>query len=254
MLALGDKSYQHFCACGKRLDARLEALGAKRIFDRFDIDREVGLLRMGGSGRRKEPHARPPCVQDWERVNQWIDGVLQALVASGIKPTAAPAAPTAAAPAAAAAANGDAHAAAAKKKYTRSHPYLATVTQVRGLCTLREKDDKDTVLVELDLGDSGLEYLPGDALGIVPRNCSRKVGELLAAWGKDGEEEVPTPGWKGQVGPGVAAAGTLPLRAALCTCYDLRDIKADIFNIMARGYEAAGGEPASRPPCLTPRA
>ena len=35
------------------------------------------------------------------------------------------------------------------------------------------KDDKNTFRVELDLGDSGLAYLPGDALGIYPTNSSK---------------------------------------------------------------------------------
>ncbi len=41
-----------------------------------------------------------------------------------------------------------------------------------GLCHISSKEDnKDTVRVELDLGDSGLQYTPGDALGIYPTNC-----------------------------------------------------------------------------------
>lgn len=42
---------------------------------------------------------------------------------------------------------------------------------MRGLCAVQTADDKDTVCVEIDLGESGLRYEPGDALGIYPRNC-----------------------------------------------------------------------------------
>ena len=38
VLALGDTAYAQFCATGKAIDARLEALGGKRVADRVDLD------------------------------------------------------------------------------------------------------------------------------------------------------------------------------------------------------------------------
>lgn len=38
VLALGDTSYPDFCKCGIEFDQRLEALGARRLYDRIDVD------------------------------------------------------------------------------------------------------------------------------------------------------------------------------------------------------------------------
>ena len=54
----------------------------------------------------------------------------------------------------------------------KKRPFPAAVVAREGLCHISSKEDnKDTVRVELDLGDSGLQYTPGDALGIYPTNC-----------------------------------------------------------------------------------
>ncbi len=44
VLALGDTSYAGFCTIGKAIDARLEALGARRVADRVDCDLEFAAL------------------------------------------------------------------------------------------------------------------------------------------------------------------------------------------------------------------
>ena len=36
--ALGDTNYEKFCECGKEIDAGLQALGAKRLFERADCN------------------------------------------------------------------------------------------------------------------------------------------------------------------------------------------------------------------------
>lgn len=51
--------------------------------------------------------------------------------------------------------------------------------------------EKDTRHHEITLEDSGLTYLPGDALGLVPRNCHLLVEELVAALRATGDETVP---------------------------------------------------------------
>ena len=56
VLALGDTAYVEFCAIGKRIDERLEALGAKRVADRVDCDLDFA-----------------------EPAGKWIEGALKAL-------------------------------------------------------------------------------------------------------------------------------------------------------------------------------
>ena len=62
VLALGDTAYADFCAIGKKLDARLEALGGKRAVDRVDCDLDFA-----------EPAAT------------WIDAALKALAPEDIE-------------------------------------------------------------------------------------------------------------------------------------------------------------------------
>ena len=57
VLGLGDTSYEHFCKMGKDFDARLEALGANRVFARKDCDVDFD--------------------SDFE---EWLDGSLSALL------------------------------------------------------------------------------------------------------------------------------------------------------------------------------
>ena len=44
VLSLGDTSYAGFCTIGKAIDARLEALGARRVADRVDCDLDFAAL------------------------------------------------------------------------------------------------------------------------------------------------------------------------------------------------------------------
>ena len=58
VLALGDTAYVEFCAIGKRIDERLEALGGKRVADRVDCDldfAEPAATWIGGALKALAP-------------------------------------------------------------------------------------------------------------------------------------------------------------------------------------------------------
>jgi sulfite reductase (NADPH) flavoprotein alpha-component len=72
--------------------------------------------------------------------------------------------------------------------YTRNHPYPATVTVNRLLTG--SGSEKETRHIELDLGASGLQYLPGDSAGILPVNPCDAVNDVLRRLEFSGDEPV----------------------------------------------------------------
>ena len=73
------------------------------------------------------------------------------------------------------------------QKYTRNSPYPS-----RMLVNMRMTDpvsEKETRHIELAL-EPGMEYTPGDAVGIVPENRPEEVADVLAALKRTGDERV----------------------------------------------------------------
>jgi sulfite reductase (NADPH) flavoprotein alpha-component len=70
---------------------------------------------------------------------------------------------------------------------TKDNPYASELLVNR---LMTEGSDKETRHFELSLKDSGLEYLPGDSLGVVPTNCEEVVSDLFHAVGLTGEERI----------------------------------------------------------------
>jgi len=72
VLALGDRSYAHFCGFGRALDGWLAAQGAQPLFDRIDVDRSaasaIGLWRQQLShlaGTSDAPDWGAPAFAPW---------------------------------------------------------------------------------------------------------------------------------------------------------------------------------------------
>jgi len=75
-----------------------------------------------------------------------------------------------------------------KSIYTRNHPFASTVL-VNQLMTL-PSSEKETRHFELSLDVPEMQYIPGDAVGIVPENRPEAVAEVLAALKFTGNERV----------------------------------------------------------------
>jgi sulfite reductase (NADPH) flavoprotein alpha-component len=156
VLALGDSSYEKFCETGRQFDARLEALGAKRLA------------------------ARGECDVDFEAAaQQWIESVTAV-----IGPEAA--APQLVAPAAAP------RLAAPTAVHTRKNPLHAVVLANQRLTA--RGSSKDVRHVELSLEGSAVHYEPGDSLGVVPRNRDTEVDALLTVLGMSADAPVAAGG------------------------------------------------------------
>ncbi|KAG2499912.1 hypothetical protein HYH03_002200 [Edaphochlamys debaryana] len=212
--ALGDQSYTHFCRCGKLIDAALETAGAKRLAARADVNKE-----------------------DWPVVDDWlasaVEGVKGLALRSFSELGLAVGGPA-----------DDSAKAHAPKKWGKSRPYPATVLALEGLCAVSGPEDKNTIRMELDLGDSGLAYLPGDALGLYPTNDPKAVEELIRVMGASASEAVPVPSWHYEE-PGASPGGTLPLADALTRCYDLRSPKPELLKLLVAALAATANGTAN---------
>ena len=75
-------------------------------------------------------------------------------------------------------------------EWSAKNPYDSTVTV--NFVLNGEGSKKETRHIVFDLGDSGLEYKAGDALGVIPITSPELVEDVLVALGADSEEVVET--------------------------------------------------------------
>ena len=73
------------------------------------------------------------------------------------------------------------------QKYTRNNPYQSRM--LVNVMMTTAGSEKETRHVELEL-EAGMEYTPGDAVGIVPENRPSEVAEVLAQLHFKGDERV----------------------------------------------------------------
>lgn len=157
VLGLGDTSYEFFCQAGKDFDSKLAELGGERLLDRVDADVEYQAAAA-----------------------QWRARLVEVLKAR------APVAPSV--QVAASGAVNEVH----TSPYTKEAPLTASLS-VNQKITGRNSE-KDVRHIEIDLGDSGLRYQPGDALGVWYQNDPALVKELVELLWLKGDEPVTVEG------------------------------------------------------------
>ena len=159
VFGLGDTSYEHFCQAGKDFDNKLAELGAQRLLERVDAD-----------------------VEYQESAQQWRQQIVAALQARVPAQSVAAAAVT----------PSGAVDEIISSPYSKAAPLTAQLS-VQQKVTGRNSE-KDVRHIEIDLGDSGLRYQPGDALGVWFDNDPALVEELLALLWLKGDEQVSIDG------------------------------------------------------------
>ncbi|WP_265671492.1 NADPH-dependent assimilatory sulfite reductase flavoprotein subunit [Klebsiella grimontii] len=157
VFGLGDTSYEFFCQSGKDFDNKLAELGGERLLDRVDADVEYQAAAAEWRARVVEVlKARAPAAAPSQLVTS---GSVNEIHTS---------------------------------PYSKEAPLTATLA-VNQKITGRDSE-KDVRHIEIDLGDSGLRYQPGDALGVWYQNDPALVKELVELLWLTGAEPVTVDG------------------------------------------------------------
>lgn len=160
VLALGDSSYPQFCAIGAKIDARLAELGASRLFERGDADLDIASVAA--------PWAKKALEQARELLKADAPAAPRAATVTPLRSAV------------------HAHA------WTREKPFPAPLLANQRISA--RNGTKDIRHIELSLEGSGLNYQPGDALGVAATNPPALVDALLAQLKLDGERVVAAQG------------------------------------------------------------
>ena len=150
VLSLGDTAYVQFCAVGKAIDARLEALGGKRAADRQDLDLDFAKQAAEWTER---------ALAKLAPLEEAATGTVVHVDFSG----------------------GGYQADDDEPAFTAETPLEAEISALVNLNG--SGSTRETWHVEFAFDDPRFSYLPGDAIGLLPENDPALVDQLLRATG-----------------------------------------------------------------------
>jgi sulfite reductase (NADPH) flavoprotein alpha-component len=157
VLALGDTAYAQFCATGKAIDQRLEALGGTRAFDRVDLD--LDYAKQAAEWTEKALTELAPADATGTATVVHVDFKGGAQFAEDDEP-----------------------------QFTAENPLtgeISALVNLNGTGSTRE-----TWHVEIAADAPGFSYLPGDAIGVVPENDPNLALALAEAVGLGADGSV----------------------------------------------------------------
>ena len=208
VLGLGDKNYSDFCGASKKFDDRLAALGAKRLVPRGECDVDYEVL-----------------------AKNWIDGLWDKLGSATLNGAGTNGIQTnGGAQSLSPLSGGESHGEAAVT-FNKSHPFPAKL--LKNILLNQPGSGKEVRHFEILLGNSGLTYEVGDALGVIPENDPELVGKILGALAATGDEPVSVEN------------SIQPLRHALTQHFDLAKPTTELLHAAAAASPSPlGGERA----------
>ncbi|CAG0955948.1 ferredoxin-nitrate reductase [Methylophilaceae bacterium] len=192
ILAFGDSSYDQFCGHGKKLDSRLEALGAQRMIARVD------------------------CEPDYQEQGEtWLKAVVACLAAAIVSQPQMELVTI----------TEDHHDFIEeakdniKPKYSKSNPMQAQLAC--NVLLSQPGASKETRQFVFTLPDKDFTYEAGDALGIWPSNCPHLVSELISVAGLTPDMPVHVDGY-----------GEIALQVALLKHFEIARVTPDFMKFV----------------------